>query len=112
MIYEDKHEGWYSVSDETFYPESSVQLSHDPCTGRKYMASRETGKEVEKNVRMELSLSSSEVQRSTFGVLREKSLIRLSTYQDERSGGRGLFWLTGPFNLSTSRKADLGYSSA
>ncbi len=48
MIYEDKHEGWYSVSDETFYPEPSVQLSLDPSTGRKYMASRETNKEVEK----------------------------------------------------------------
>ncbi|MDI1491042.1 MAG: methionyl-tRNA synthetase [Ramalina farinacea] len=46
-IYEKKHQGWYSVSDETFYPESTVQLAIDPATGRKFMASRETGKEVE-----------------------------------------------------------------
>lgn len=47
LIYASKHEGWYSVSDETFYPESAVQLALDPATGRKHMASKETGKEVE-----------------------------------------------------------------
>ncbi|KAK2880026.1 hypothetical protein FQN49_000661, partial [Arthroderma sp. PD_2] len=36
-IYEDKHEGWYSVSDETFYPSSAVQAALDPATGRKIM---------------------------------------------------------------------------
>ncbi|KAL8672959.1 MAG: hypothetical protein Q9168_002592 [Polycauliona sp. 1 TL-2023] len=46
-IYESKHEGWYSVSDETFYPLSAVHLKLDPATGRKLMASQETGKEVE-----------------------------------------------------------------
>ncbi|KAI9739760.1 MAG: methionyl-tRNA synthetase [Cirrosporium novae-zelandiae] len=46
-IYESKHEGWYSISDETFYPESAVQLTQDPPTGRKMMTSRESGKEVE-----------------------------------------------------------------
>ncbi|QIX00069.1 hypothetical protein AMS68_005586 [Peltaster fructicola] len=46
-IYESKHEGWYSVSDETFYPPSQVQLIVDPPTGRKIMTSIETGKEVE-----------------------------------------------------------------
>ncbi|KAK5112968.1 hypothetical protein LTR62_003790 [Meristemomyces frigidus] len=46
-IYESKHEGWYSVSDETFYPQTQVQLIVDPPTGRKLMASIETGKEVE-----------------------------------------------------------------
>ena len=46
-IYESKHEGWYSVSDETFYPKSQVQLIVDPPTGRKIMVSVETGKEVE-----------------------------------------------------------------
>ena len=48
MIYQRTHEGWYSVSDETFYPESSLQLALDPRTGRKFMASKETGSEVEK----------------------------------------------------------------
>ena len=47
MIYLSKHEGWYSVSDETFYPESAVHLMIEPQTGRKIMASIETGKEVE-----------------------------------------------------------------
>ncbi|KAI4143476.1 MAG: hypothetical protein L6R39_004559 [Caloplaca ligustica] len=46
-IYSSKHEGWYSVSDETFYPPSAIHLALDPSTGRKFMASRETGKEVE-----------------------------------------------------------------
>lgn len=46
-IYAKKHEGWYSVSDETFYPQSAVQFALDPATGRKFMASKETGKEVE-----------------------------------------------------------------
>lgn len=36
-IYTSKHEGWYSVSDETFYPQSQVQNSLDPSTGRKRM---------------------------------------------------------------------------
>ncbi|KAJ5675636.1 methionine--tRNA ligase [Penicillium macrosclerotiorum] len=46
-IYKSKHEGWYSVSDETFYPQTQVQNSLDPTTGRKRMVSIETGKEVE-----------------------------------------------------------------
>ncbi|KAH0559669.1 hypothetical protein GP486_003814 [Trichoglossum hirsutum] len=46
-IYPAKHEGWYSVSDETFYPQSAVHLIVDPPTGRKIMASIETGKQVE-----------------------------------------------------------------
>lgn len=36
-IYAKKHEGWYSVSDETFYPQSAVQFALDPATGRKFM---------------------------------------------------------------------------
>lgn len=46
-IYESKHEGWYCVSDETFYPESTIEKRLDPYTGRTFMASQETGKEVE-----------------------------------------------------------------
>ncbi|ERF76550.1 hypothetical protein EPUS_05823 [Endocarpon pusillum Z07020] len=46
-IYESKHEGWYSVSDETFFPPSAVHLIRDPATGRKIMVSKETGREVE-----------------------------------------------------------------
>lgn len=47
LIYESKHEGWYCVSDETFYPESSVVKRLDPVTGRPFLASQETEKEVE-----------------------------------------------------------------
>jgi len=46
-IYESKHEGWYCVSDETFYPETTIEKRLDPYTGRTFMASQETGKEVE-----------------------------------------------------------------
>jgi methionyl-tRNA synthetase len=46
-IYESKHEGWYCVSDETYYPESAIEKRLDPFTGRTFMASTETGKEVE-----------------------------------------------------------------
>ncbi|KAL3474633.1 tRNA synthetases class I (M)-domain-containing protein [Aspergillus californicus] len=46
-IYTSKHEGWYSVSDETFYPETQVHLSLDPATGEKRMVSIETDKQVE-----------------------------------------------------------------
>jgi methionyl-tRNA synthetase len=34
-LYESKHEGWYSVSDETFYPSTAVRSALDPSTGRK-----------------------------------------------------------------------------
>ncbi len=46
-IYASKHEGWYCVSDETFYPESTLEKRLDPFRGRTFMASSETGKEVE-----------------------------------------------------------------
>jgi methionyl-tRNA synthetase len=36
-MYTSKHEGWYSVSDETFFPKSAIQLVLDPRTGRKMM---------------------------------------------------------------------------
>jgi methionyl-tRNA synthetase len=46
-IYRSKHEGWYSVTDEAFYPQSGIQAYLDPPTGRKVMVSIETGSEVE-----------------------------------------------------------------
>jgi methionyl-tRNA synthetase len=46
-IYQSKHEGWYCVSDETYYPESAIEKRLDPYTGKTFMASQETGKEVE-----------------------------------------------------------------
>lgn len=46
-IYETKHEGWYCVSDETFYPENMVAKTVDPRTGKTFMASTETGNAVE-----------------------------------------------------------------
>ncbi|PUU77669.1 tRNA synthetases class I (M)-domain-containing protein [Tuber borchii] len=46
-IYADKHKGWYSVSDETFYPESGIASVVDPVSGRKQQISIETQKVVE-----------------------------------------------------------------
>jgi methionyl-tRNA synthetase len=37
LIYEQKHEGWYSITDEAFYPQSAVRPYLDPPTGRKIM---------------------------------------------------------------------------
>ncbi|KAK4171959.1 mitochondrial putative methionyl-tRNA synthetase [Triangularia setosa] len=47
LIYESKHEGWYSVSDEAFYPESQIEKRMDPFTGEVFMASVESGSKVE-----------------------------------------------------------------
>ncbi|KAI1414590.1 tRNA synthetases class I (M)-domain-containing protein [Hypoxylon sp. FL1857] len=46
-IYETKHEGWYCVSDETYYPETMLEKRVDPQTGKPFMASVETGNAVE-----------------------------------------------------------------
>ncbi|KAK6219099.1 CAAX geranylgeranyltransferase alpha subunit [Pestalotiopsis sp. IQ-011] len=46
-IYETKHEGWYCVSDETFYPEETVTKQVHPHTGKTFMVSTETGNAVE-----------------------------------------------------------------
>lgn len=46
-IYTGKHEGWYSVSDETFYPETSTRQTLCPTTGHKIRVSIETGRTVE-----------------------------------------------------------------
>ncbi|KAJ4302192.1 methionyl-tRNA synthetase [Collariella sp. IMI 366227] len=47
LLYETKHEGWYSVSDECFYPESQLVKHQEPYTGQVYMASAETKNKVE-----------------------------------------------------------------
>jgi methionyl-tRNA synthetase len=46
-LYQSRHEGWYCVSDETYYPEAAIEKRLDPNTGKTFMASKETGKEVE-----------------------------------------------------------------
>ncbi|KAI0104866.1 tRNA synthetases class I (M)-domain-containing protein [Nemania sp. FL0031] len=46
-IYENKHEGWYCVSDETFYPDNMVEKRVSPTTGKGFIASVETGNAVE-----------------------------------------------------------------
>ncbi|KAK8017477.1 methionyl-trna synthetase protein [Apiospora rasikravindrae] len=46
-IYESKHEGWYCVSDEAFYPENMVEKRVNSMTGKPFIASIETGNEVE-----------------------------------------------------------------
>ncbi|KAJ3404282.1 methionyl-tRNA synthetase, partial [Chytridiales sp. JEL 0842] len=45
-IYKGKHEGWYSVSDETFYPATQVKTVTD-AKGNQKAVSIETGKVVE-----------------------------------------------------------------
>lgn len=54
-IYTGKHEGWYSVTDETFYPQSGVELIQDPKTGRKMMV-RKSGRSAEFKVDIFLGL--------------------------------------------------------
>ncbi|KAJ1302733.1 hypothetical protein OPQ81_003046 [Rhizoctonia solani] len=46
-IYKGTHAGWYSVSDECFYPENQVENVKDPRTGESYMVSKESGQRVE-----------------------------------------------------------------
>lgn len=46
-IYTGKHEGWYSVADETFYPAGSIEHTLDLATGRKIVVAKETGTTVE-----------------------------------------------------------------
>ncbi|KAK3815257.1 MAG: tRNA synthetases class I (M)-domain-containing protein [Benniella sp.] len=46
-IYKGEHEGWYSVSDEAFYPSSQVEEKINEKTGETYHVSMETGKLVE-----------------------------------------------------------------
>ncbi|CAE6514677.1 unnamed protein product [Rhizoctonia solani] len=46
-IYEGRHSGWYSVSDECFYPKSQIEEVTDSKTGESYMVSKETGQRVE-----------------------------------------------------------------
>ncbi len=47
FIYKGVHKGWYSVSDETFYPESAIETLVDPQTGQETKISVETGNLVE-----------------------------------------------------------------
>ncbi|CUM62771.1 uncharacterized protein PRCAT00000328001 [Priceomyces carsonii] len=58
LIYEGKHSGWYSISDETFYPETQIERVID-SEGRHKMISKETRNEVIKleeiNYRFKLS---------------------------------------------------------
>lgn len=46
-LYKAKHEGWYCVSDECFYPNDKVRAAIVPQTGEKIMASTESDNEVE-----------------------------------------------------------------
>ncbi|TIA94829.1 hypothetical protein E3P94_04034 [Wallemia ichthyophaga] len=46
-IYKGSHQGWYAVSDEAFYSDSSVTDHFDHSTGESYKISTETGKRVE-----------------------------------------------------------------
>ncbi|KAK6511430.1 methionyl-tRNA synthetase [Arthrobotrys musiformis] len=41
------HSGWYSISDEAFYPDSAVEKTLHVPTGKQILVSKETGKPVE-----------------------------------------------------------------
>lgn len=46
FLYKGSHSGWYSVSDEAFYPEIQIKESVDPNTGESKKVSIETNNEV------------------------------------------------------------------
>ncbi|KAK9456919.1 tRNA synthetases class I (M)-domain-containing protein [Dipodascopsis uninucleata] len=46
-IYKGKHEGWYCVSDETFYPKTQIKKIVNKSTKKTVHVSRDTGKTVE-----------------------------------------------------------------
>ncbi|KAG4303816.1 hypothetical protein PORY_002779 [Pneumocystis oryctolagi] len=46
-IYQSKHEGWYSISDETFYPSTAVRTVQNSKDGTSSTISIETGSVVE-----------------------------------------------------------------
>ncbi|KAI9027961.1 tRNA synthetases class I (M)-domain-containing protein, partial [Hyaloraphidium curvatum] len=46
-IYKGFHEGWYAVSDETFYPANAIVEIQDPKSGEAYKVSKESGSRVE-----------------------------------------------------------------
>jgi methionyl-tRNA synthetase len=100
-IYKAKHEGWYSVSDETFYPQSVVDSALDPMTGRKLMVrlcpstprvrthltalqvSRETGKEVEWSSEINYHFRLSRFKEKLLQCYQEDLTIRPKVYRDE-----------------------------
>lgn len=46
LLYKGSHRGWYSVSDEAFYPENQIHDVIDPKTGQTKKVSIETNNEV------------------------------------------------------------------
>ncbi|KAK6199273.1 mitochondrial methionyl-tRNA synthetase [Scheffersomyces amazonensis] len=46
LIYQGSHSGWYSVSDETFYPETQIEEIIDSKTGEKKVIAKESRSEV------------------------------------------------------------------
>jgi methionyl-tRNA synthetase len=43
FVYKGSHSGWYSISDETFYPESSITRGVHPVSKKEVTISQETG---------------------------------------------------------------------
>ncbi|KAF9418847.1 methionyl-tRNA synthetase [Podila epigama] len=81
-IYKGRHEGWYSVSDEAFYPSTQVHTKTDEKTGEKYTIATETGKLVqwttEENYKFRLSAFSDKLlqwlDENPDGMLNKKHL--------------------------------------
>ncbi|MBW0509178.1 hypothetical protein O181_048893 [Austropuccinia psidii MF-1] len=83
-IYKGQYEGWYSVSDESYYAANQVHKTLDPVTGAQVMTSIETGQPVE-------------------WIKEENYMFKLSAFQD-----RLLSWLTNNQTaLISSQKSDI-----
>jgi len=79
-IYTQKHEGWYSVADEAFYPQSAVQPYLDPPTGRKIMVRCRRRDHTQEADSHQTSIETgSEVEWSS----EENYHFRLSAFRDE-----------------------------
>ncbi|KAG0296439.1 methionyl-tRNA synthetase [Dissophora globulifera] len=99
-IYKGKHEGWYSVSDEAFYPSTHVQEKLNEKTGEKYHIAVETGKMVEwtteENYKFKLSAFTDKLNE--WLEQNPNAILPLSRHQEVQS------WLKTPLaDLSISR---------
>src|ERR1044072_9455047 len=69
LIYKDKYEGWYSVSDEAFYSTSQVQKTQNPNSKEKPMVSH-LSFALENDFDVVRPGSSQSVKSSGFGPIR------------------------------------------
>ncbi|EPY51478.1 methionine-tRNA ligase [Schizosaccharomyces cryophilus OY26] len=78
------HEGWYSTSDETFYPESALQWIVDEATGKKTLVSVETGKQVQWSSEMNYHFKLTSLQSRLIELYeQEPSFVQPSIYHSQ-----------------------------